>query len=563
MRQSICIIVTLLSIIGPATSEPIYPNANTIAATNSVSINNLIHADKGFDSSSTYWSPDGKFLLFRSFESISMSESINKHYLLDVENKKYGKIDYGITEKESNYIGQTLGWTPCGNKIYFSVLKIGHGRGTSGSNAVICDPDGTNMRAVDSKNKSTLSNIIANLGGDVMYGDLTFNPDCNKISFEYEDPGNFVGDIRIESFDGTNPFDFQTDANDLVWCNSTIAIVQSCNGSIVVSDVNRNIIYSFTPPSESERYLLLSVSPDKKKLSFMEIDKDDNIRYYISNIDGSEPVSIDKSNLEFFDEVQLEFGIWQPNGSGMLLIDNGDLYVIEGNVNKKRLLYEGNATHPQWFPDGNKILFIENGNQMCSIDLNGTNFSHITDIGFTTPFAADTYQLKQISISPSGNTIAFTSGLDQSGKMVLYEPSIESQKYIASPLFIINSDGTNLIQLTSAVKGRHDFLEGWSQNGKMLTVNCIQFTRDEIKSNNSYIFSLDGANLTDGWQEMPVSKILGKDSIVQSNNSSQASVKTIGNKDEAKDQNTPQSPAFQMTDLFVCITCVYLLKLRK
>ena len=548
MNDKCYAILIILLFVGVTAAEPISGNIS------SLQITNLTHSENGFKVFSPKWSLDGRYLIFGSFKRISMAESINKHYLLDIQNRTFGEIDYGITEKESSYLSPDINWVPGNNKTYFSLSKVDE---EYGSNTVICNPDGRDMKSISSCD-ATLKVVISNLGRKIQYGDLTFSPDYKKLTYIYTDPANSFGNIWIENLDGTEAFELQANANRLMWCNSTVFICQSENGSIIVKDINGNYIRTLPSPNKGEEYLLQSISPDRKKIAICSMSED-----YISNIDGSEPVSIDKSNLEFFDEVQLEFGIWQPNGSTMLLNENGDLYVIEGTENNKRLLYKGNATHPQWFPDGNKVLFTENGNQLYSIDLDGTHLLHITDIGLTTHYIWEIYAFKQASISPSGKTIAFTSAISEDGKTIDHEPSIESRKFIEAPLFTINSDGTNLTQITPAIKGRYDFVEGWSPDSKILTATTTQFKNDETMFGSSCLISLDGTNLTDGWKEMPVSEILGNGNKVQLNNSSQASVKNIEEEEITKEQNPPRSPAFQLTDLLVCTICVCLLKRRK
>ncbi|WP_269851292.1 TolB-like translocation protein [Methanosarcina horonobensis] len=47
---------------------------------------------------------------------------------------------------------------------------------------------------------------------------------------------------------------------------------------------------------------------------------------------------------------------------------------------------------------------------------------------------------------------------------------------IAAPLFIINSNGSNLTQVTPAVKGRYDTCINWSPDGKQLTIGSTIYT---------------------------------------------------------------------------------------
>ncbi|MCM1986353.1 hypothetical protein [Methanococcoides seepicolus] len=322
------------------------PNNTSIS---SIQINDLIQAEEGFSSSPAEWSPGGKYLLVQSHKSISMFEGINKHYLIDIENRTFGKIDYGITEKESNYLSPFTGWIPSGDKIYFGVSKWGHGMSAGGSNYIICNPDGTDMRVIGSQNETTLAKAVNNLGGGVRYRDLTFSPDSTKVAFEYEDPDNFLGNLWIENIDGTNSFELRAKARKLVWYNSTTVFFLTRDGSLLVTDDRGNSIQAFISDNDGEKHGIVSFSPDKQKMTFPIYSADDSYNKYISNINGS---TLTKS----------EIGSWQPNGSSMVINENGSLYLLEGKEHSKRLLYEGNATEPRWFPDGSKILFIENKN---------------------------------------------------------------------------------------------------------------------------------------------------------------------------------------------------------
>ena len=547
MKKVVFTVLILFSMVGVALATPIHQYTNT----SSIEINDLLQVEEGFRASAPEWSPDGKYSLVRVSKSISMFESINKHYLIDVENKTFGEIDYGITEDESKHINPDLGWVPSGDKIYFTVFKRGR---PSGINSVISNPDGTDLRAIGSPNITTLSKVIENLGeGGRSYRILKFSPDCNKIAFEYEDPENFLGNLWIENIDGTNSFEFRSKSDDLIWYNlkwynSTTIFFSTRNGSVMVTDDNGNSIQGLGPDNNNEKYGRFTLSPDKQKMTLHSISEDYKYYNYISNIDGS--------NL-----IESEIGSWQPNGSLMLLNQNGSLFILEGEQHSKRLLYEGDATQPQWFPDGNKILFIENENKIYSIDVDGTNLSFITDIGLTSHHVWITYKWEQISISPSGDIIVFTSALNPSThELINIEPSVEKRRDITAPLFIINSDGTNLTQLTPALEGWHYFFDGWSPDGKMFMAVYRSFSKDGNDHAYRSLFSLDGTNFTDGWKEMPASQMIGNDNLVQVNSTDQINEKPLPDEPTSNETENKQSPSFISLQFISCLIGVWLLK---
>ena len=531
--------------VGVALATPTYEYTNI----SSIKINDLLQVEDGFGASAPEWSPDGKYSLVRCSKSIAMFESINKHYLIDMENKTFGEIDYGITEDESKYISSGIGWVPSGDKIYFAVSKRG-GPGNYGGTIVICNPDGTDLRAIGSPNMTTLSRVIENLGEGRIYRNLKFSPDCNKVAFEYEDPENFLGNLWIENIDGTNSFELRSKAKNVIWYDSTTVFFSTRTGSVMVTDDNGNSIQAFSPDNKNEKYGWFTLSPDKQKITLHSRSEDNEYYNYISDINGS--------NL-----IRSEIGCWQPNGSLMLLDQNGSLFILEGEKHNKRLLYEGDATQPQWFPDGNKILFIENENQIYSIDVDGTNLYFVTDIGLTSHHVWITYEFEQISISPSGDMIVFTSALSPTGELIDIEPSIEEFDYIAAPLFIINSDGTNLTQLTPSLKGNHDFFFGWSPDEKMFNSKFHSVFQRWNDHGNIYLFSLDGTNFTDGWKEIPVSHIIDNDNLVQVNSTDQLNENPVPDEPTSNETENKQSPSFLSLQFISCLIGVWLLQKRQ
>ena len=545
MKKVVFTVLILFSMVGVALATPTYEYTNI----SSIKINDLLQVEDGFGASAPEWSPDGKYSLVRCSKSIAMFESINKHYLIDMENKTFGEIDYGITEDESKYISSGIGWVPSGDKIYFAVSKRG-GPGNYGGTIVICNPDGTDLRAIGSPNMTTLSRVIENLGEGRIYRNLKFSPDCNKVAFEYEDPENFLGNLWIENIDGTNSFELRSKAKNVIWYDSTTVFFSTRTGSVMVTDDNGNSIQAFSPDNKNEKYGWFTLSPDKQKITLHSRSEDNEYYNYISDINGS--------NL-----IRSEIGCWQPNGSLMLLDQNGSLFILEGEKHNKRLLYEGDATQPQWFPDGNKILFIENENQIYSIDVDGTNLYFVTDIGLTSHHVWITYEFEQISISPSGDMIVFTSALSPTGELIDIEPSIEEFDYIAAPLFIINSDGTNLTQLTPSLKGNHDFFFGWSPDEKMFNSKFHSVFQRWNDHGNIYLFSLDGTNFTDGWKEIPVSHIIDNDNLVQVNSTDQLNENPVPDEPTSNETENKQSPSFLSLQFISCLIGVWLLQKRQ
>ncbi|WP_230670006.1 hypothetical protein [Methanosarcina barkeri] len=527
---------------------------------NVTSLDKILQTEGGFVVSSTAWSPDGHYLLVTCSKLISRSNSIYKHYLLDTNSHTFGEINYGIKEF-SSYSVSKVEWSPSGDRIYFRILKFA-GPTDSGSCFIVCNPDGTNLRGLGT-NYTSLSDVIENLGSMGFQNNLKWSPDSSKIAFEWQKPENIFSGVYISNGNGTNTHEIRSEASQPVWYDSTKVFILSHKGIVELIDDNGDSIQTFHPENKNEQYCVFSVSPDKRKIIFVSgLPGSHNLQTYISNTDGSKL----RGNVSHYgdtDEHILTKEYWQPNGSLLLVNQDGSLYIVEGNENNKRLLYEGNATNPQWFPDGKKILFVTNKNKLYSINVDGTNLTFITNFGLTTSYFWSLYkEAKQFSISPSGNIIAFTSALyPDTGKIIESEPDPSTRQNIAVPLFIVNSDGSNLTQVTPTIKGLYEMFGEWSPNGKQFTTDPIQLSDyPQQGDEGSCLIELEARNSSSMWTNMPVKKIIGREepaTVGKAQNSESNSTNTsqvTENKETSK-----QSPSFIFFELFVCLMGVWLL----
>jgi Tol biopolymer transport system component len=327
------------------------------------------------------------------------------------------------------------------------------------------------------------------------------------------------------------------------------------------------LIQTFQPENKNEKYVCFLLSPDRKKIILVSgLPDSDDCQTYISNIDGSNL----KGNISYYDrnneydQYLLTKEFWQPNGSLLLVNQNRNLYIVEGDENNKRLLYEGNASEPQWFPDGKKILFVENGNKLYSIDVDGTNLSFITSFGPTYSYLWKYFGERQhFSINPSGNFIAFMSAFDSAtGRMI---ENNDIYKFdIAAPLFIINSNGSNLTQVTPAVKGRYDTCINWSPDGNQFTIGSTIYKDPGWDHGNSSLVKLDSENFSSIWESLPVKEIVKgeKSGTVDKVQISEPNSKNTSQVTESQ-EIIKQSPSFMLLQMFTCIMGIWLLHKSK
>ncbi len=533
---------------------------------NVTSIDKALQIKEGFTATSTAWSPDGQFLLVTY--STDYPSNIVKHCLLDINSHTFGEINYGIEESNTKGISEAK-WAPDGDKIYFEVSKLA-GSTDSGSCFVFCNPDGTDLKCVGT-NYTDLSTMMENIGNIGLQRNLNWNSNSDKIVFEWQKPGELATGVYIENENGTNAHIIYSGENPQPeYYDSNKILVLTDEGTVNLIDENGDLIHKFQPENKTEQCRVFSLSPDRKKIIFISglPGNYDFLTYntYISNIDGSGL----KGNISSYsntDEGILIKEFWQPTGSLLLVSQNGNLYIIEGEENDKRLLYKGNASEPQWYPDGKKILFVENKNKLYSIDVDGTNLTYIADFGLTSSLFWDFFwspinKANKFSISPSGDLIAFTSALyPDTGKIIESEPVISKCQNIAAPLFIVNSDDSNITQITQTTKGRHDLLREWSPDGKRFTIGSILFSSDsDWDESENFLVELNSENSSSTWKSMPVKEIIaneepstvGETQINESNSTNTSQItenKEIGN----------QSPSFMFFQLFSCIMGIWLL----
>ena len=106
----------------------------------------------------------------------------------------------------------------------------------------------------------------------------------------------------------------------------------------------------------------LSVSPDKKNIVFTALNK-----LYKMNLDSKEMIRL----TSFRDETTEAMPKWSPDGNEIVFVtwsnsDGGAIYKVRADGKRDPILLTGNEygkkpgvfTHPNWNPDGNRIVFL-------------------------------------------------------------------------------------------------------------------------------------------------------------------------------------------------------------
>lgn len=118
-----------------------------------------------------------------------------------------------------------------------------------------------------------------------------------------------------------------------------------------------------------------------------------------------------------------------------------------------------NSQQPAWSPDGKRVAFISNRDgtdQVYTVDIDGNNITKLTSI---------VGDVRQPIWSPDGNKIAFYSGFNWP------EPNFATYKYVSNSIYVMNSDGTNLVNITASQSDLADSVHiqhMWSPDSKKL-----------------------------------------------------------------------------------------------
>lgn len=273
----------------------------------------------------------------------------------------------------------------------------------------------------------------------------------------------------------------------------TIAMLFICNSSIQAQE-------NPTPKLVAKRLTNLKdaypvFSPDGKKILFQS-NRTDNWEIYVMNADASGLSQLTKNSADDATPV------WSPDGSKIVFASERDgdseIYLMnaDGTEQKRLTNTPGDDSHPHWSPDGLRLIF---NSARTTPDLKadwGRQFHEI----FT--MKADGSDVKQISnlksvstypsYSPDGKQIVFRSVVSTSGFQ--WDLTISQRN---SEIFVINSDGTNPINITKNVA--YDGWGAWSPDGKKILFSSNRAGPANI--GQLYLVNPDGSNvqkITDG-----------------------------------------------------------------
>ena len=244
-------------------------------------------------------------------------------------------------------------------------------------------------------------------------------------------------------------------------------------------------------------------SPDRQKITFMSF-RDEHERQgrvgitgdiWVMNPDGTNPINLTQSP-ERWDRSPS----WSPDGKQIIFGSAGffkgvvrsDIWVMDADGGNRRNLTNDDAidVNPDWSPDGKRIAFSSNraGDwkkdfegrwEIFVMNSDGTNLTNLTNHPARDGGAA---------WSPDGKQIAFSSNRDEDG-----EKDPDANKDI----YVMNADGTNPINLTN--HPARDSGPAWSPDGKQIAFSSNREGRhwelDPSENWEVFVMNADGTNL--------------------------------------------------------------------
>ena len=230
-------------------------------------------------------------------------------------------------------------------------------------------------------------------------------------------------------------------------------------------------------------------SPDGQKITFSSFRDMNRFRgrgpilgeIYLMNPDGTNPINLTQA-VERADG----HSSWSPDGKHIAFASSDrfqwpwDIWAMDADGSNPHNLTNHYAQDrsPDWSPDGSRIAFESDRNKDWEFEFQANWEVYVMNADGTNLINLTNHPAGDGSPdwSPDGNQIAFTSNRD--GNLEVY---------------VINADGTNPINLTNHPAG--DYSPDWSPDGRQIAFSTTRDRKDDDDKNvEIYVMNADGTN---------------------------------------------------------------------
>ena len=226
-------------------------------------------------------------------------------------------------------------------------------------------------------------------------------------------------------------------------------------------------------------------SPDGTRIAFYTGEQWDGYTLHIVDDDGNSLADInDITNAAPFSPGQyFVYSMWSPDSTKIAFSypnsedGTGDVYTVDSDGNNLTSIVTmpgRSVNNLQWSPDSTKILFqsdqpMDNADSLYVVDNNGSNLILLD---------ANIRYNEMATWSPDSSKIAYTAYDDET-----------------SDIWVINADGTGLVNITNGNYGQQAGQPSWSFDSKKITFTAYSSTEDGY-SMDSYRVNADGTGIT-------------------------------------------------------------------
>lgn len=246
--------------------------------------------------------------------------------------------------------------------------------------------------------------------------------------------------------------------------------------------------------------------------------EDSNLEIFLMNADGSNPLNLTKNEEWDYDPQ------WSPDGEriafvrGSALENTEDVYVIEADGTQLINLTDsdGNDGSPAWSPDGTQIAFnsARSGNlEIYTLDLSDEDYVPVQITESENPVFVEAwlpdgsgllYDTSDGNLHGSLNIVTLDGAEIETVHTVdglITQPllSPDGSKILFSTfddaihLYVMNIDGTNLVDLTDIADASIDLYYTWSPDSNQVAFGVRDPNGERLS--NIYIVDADGENL--------------------------------------------------------------------